>query len=146
MGMHTYIMYDVNDGLVDVVLEVTPTAEQQAERIKERRERKNERKMTKEKEYEIQEKYRPRYTGDACATCTSHALTKKPPQGRHAQGLDNGLAATAMHVNPCGTTRTYFTITKRSTLIQDLAGQVQKHRNMAGPNGIYVGFHVLGGR
>jgi hypothetical protein len=39
-----------------------------------------------------------------------------------------------------------FTYTKRSILIQDLAGLVQKHRNMAGPNGIYVVFHVLGGR
>ena len=70
MGMHTYIMYDVNDGLVDVVLEVTPTAEQQAERIKERRERQNERKMMKEKEYEIQKTYRPRSNGGAYATRT----------------------------------------------------------------------------
>ena len=64
------IAYDVNDGLVDVVLEVTPTAEQQTERIKERRERKNERKVMKEEEHEIQEKYRPRSNGGACTTCT----------------------------------------------------------------------------
>jgi hypothetical protein len=63
-------MYDVNDGLVDVVLEVTPTEEQQAERNREQKERKNERRMMKEKEHEIREKYRPRSTGDACDTCT----------------------------------------------------------------------------
>jgi hypothetical protein len=36
----------------------------------------------------------------------------------------------------------------RSTPTQDLAGQVQYYRNMnmAGPNGICVGFHVPGGR
>jgi hypothetical protein len=32
-------MYDVNDGLVDIILEVTPTEEQQAERNKEQKER-----------------------------------------------------------------------------------------------------------
>jgi hypothetical protein len=64
------VMCDVNDGLVGVVLEVTPTAEQQAERSKEQKERKNERKMIKEKEHEIRGKYRPRSAGDACDTCT----------------------------------------------------------------------------
>jgi hypothetical protein len=46
---------------------------------------------------------------------------------------------------PSWTNRNEVYTTKRSILIQDLAGQVQQHRNMAGPNGIYVGFHVLGG-
>jgi hypothetical protein len=59
---NAHSMYDMNDGLMDVVLEVTPTAEQQTEGLKERKERKNDRKMMKEKEYEIQEKYRPRST------------------------------------------------------------------------------------
>jgi hypothetical protein len=59
------------------------------------------------------------------------------------------LAATAT-ANLRGTYRNevcyYY---QRSTLIQDLAGQVHKHRYMAGPNGVYVvlgqyhlGFHT----
>ena len=36
---NAHIMYDVNDGLVDIILEVTPTEEQQAERNKEQKER-----------------------------------------------------------------------------------------------------------
>jgi hypothetical protein len=32
-------IYDINDGLVDIILEVTPTTEQQAEGLKEREDR-----------------------------------------------------------------------------------------------------------
>jgi hypothetical protein len=40
---NAHIMYGVNDGLVDVILEVTPTEEQQAERIEnKKRKRANE--------------------------------------------------------------------------------------------------------
>jgi hypothetical protein len=63
-------MCDINDGLVDVILEVTPTEEQQVERNREQKERKSERRMAKEKEHEIPEKYRPRYEGEACDTST----------------------------------------------------------------------------
>jgi hypothetical protein len=72
---------------------------------------------------------------------------KEKSEGRHAQSLVNRPAATAMPALH-GTNSTKFIITKRSTLIQNLARQVQQHRNMAGPNGIYVvfSFHVLGGR
>jgi hypothetical protein len=67
---NAHIMYDVNDGLVDIILEVTPTEEQQAERNKEQKDRKIERIMAKEKEHEIREKYRPRrHGGDAHHTC-----------------------------------------------------------------------------
>jgi hypothetical protein len=63
-------MYDINDGLVDVILEVTPTEEQQVERNREQKERKSGRRMVKEKEHEIREKYRPRYEGEAGDTIT----------------------------------------------------------------------------
>jgi hypothetical protein len=67
---NAHIMYDANDGLVDIILEVTPTEEQQAERNKEQKDRKIERIMAKEKEHEIREKYRPRrHGGDAHHTC-----------------------------------------------------------------------------
>jgi hypothetical protein len=50
-------MYDVDDGLVDVILEVTPTEEQQAERNREQKEGTEKRRMMKEKEHEIRGKY-----------------------------------------------------------------------------------------
>jgi hypothetical protein len=62
---NAHIMCDVNDGLVGVILEVTPTEEQQAERNREQKERTNERRVVKEKGHEIRGKYRPRSEGDA---------------------------------------------------------------------------------
>jgi VIT1/CCC1 family predicted Fe2+/Mn2+ transporter len=56
---NAHIRYDINDGLVDILLEVTPTEEEKAERIKEQKEQESKRRMAKEKEHEIQEKYRP---------------------------------------------------------------------------------------
>jgi hypothetical protein len=50
---NAHIIYDVNAGLVGVVLEVTPTEEQQAERNREHKERKSERRIRKEKEHDI---------------------------------------------------------------------------------------------
>jgi hypothetical protein len=58
-------MCDVNDGLVDVILEATPTEEQQAERNREQKGSTNERRVVKEKEHEIRGKYRPRSEGEA---------------------------------------------------------------------------------
>jgi hypothetical protein len=37
---NAHIRYDINDGLVDVILEVTPTEEQRAERVREQKEQK----------------------------------------------------------------------------------------------------------
>jgi VIT1/CCC1 family predicted Fe2+/Mn2+ transporter len=62
---NAHIRYDINDGLVDILLEVTPTEEQKADRIKEQKEQESKRRMSKEKEHEIQEKYRPREEGAA---------------------------------------------------------------------------------
>jgi hypothetical protein len=58
------------DGLVDVILQVTPTEEQRAERIREQKEQKGKRRMTKEKEHEIRQKYRSRHDGGSCDACT----------------------------------------------------------------------------
>ena len=52
--------YDINDGLVDVILEVVPTEEQKSERARVQKEKKDKRTLTKEEEQEIKEKYRPR--------------------------------------------------------------------------------------
>jgi hypothetical protein len=59
---NAHIRYDINDGLVDVILEVTPTEEQRAEGIREQKDQKGKRTMTmtEETEHEIKEKYRPR--------------------------------------------------------------------------------------
>jgi hypothetical protein len=46
---NAHIRYDINDGLVDIILEVTPTVEQKAARIKEQKEQESKRKMCKEK-------------------------------------------------------------------------------------------------
>jgi hypothetical protein len=62
---NTHIRYDINGGLVDVVLEVAPTEEQRAERAREQKEQKGKREMAKETEHEIKEKYRPRRDEDA---------------------------------------------------------------------------------
>ena len=62
---NAHIRYDINDGLVDVVLEVIPTEEQKAERTRKQNERKDQRKMSKEEEHEIKDKYRPRSEEDA---------------------------------------------------------------------------------
>jgi hypothetical protein len=59
---NAHIRYDINDGLVDVVLEVIPTEEQKAERARKQNERKDQRKMSKEEEHEIKEKYRVQTT------------------------------------------------------------------------------------
>jgi hypothetical protein len=46
---NAHIMCDVNDGLVDIIPEVTPTEDQQAERNNELKERKSERAMAKDR-------------------------------------------------------------------------------------------------
>jgi hypothetical protein len=62
---NAHIRYDINDGLVVVILEVIPTEEQKSERARVQKEKKDKRKMTKEEEHEIKEKYRPRSEEDA---------------------------------------------------------------------------------
>jgi VIT1/CCC1 family predicted Fe2+/Mn2+ transporter len=37
---NAHIRYDINDGLVDVILEVTPTEEQRAERVRDQKDQK----------------------------------------------------------------------------------------------------------
>jgi hypothetical protein len=54
------------------------------------------------------------------------------------------LAATAT-ANPRGIKGTKYTTTKRSTLILYLSRPGTIAQELAGPKGIYVGFHVLGG-
>jgi hypothetical protein len=63
-------MHDINDGLVDVILEVTPMEEQQMEGNREQKGSKSGRRIAKEKEHEIREKYRPRYEGESGDTTT----------------------------------------------------------------------------
>jgi hypothetical protein len=46
----------MNDGLVDVVLEVIPTEEQKPERTRNQKEKRDKRIMTKEEEHEIKDK------------------------------------------------------------------------------------------
>jgi hypothetical protein len=55
-GNAHHIRYDINDGLVDVILEVTPTEEQRAERARGQKDHKGKRRMTKEREHEIKNK------------------------------------------------------------------------------------------
>jgi hypothetical protein len=62
---NAHIRYDINDGLVDVVLEVIPTEEQKTERTRNQKEKRDKRNMTKEEEHKIKEKYRPRSDEDA---------------------------------------------------------------------------------
>jgi hypothetical protein len=62
---NAHIRYDINDGLVDVLLEVIPTEEQKTERARNQKEKRNKHNMTKEEEHEIKEKYRPRSDEDA---------------------------------------------------------------------------------
>ena len=62
---NAHIRYDINDGLVDVILEVIPTEEQKTERTRKQKEKKDQRNMSKEEEHEIKEKYRPRSDEDA---------------------------------------------------------------------------------
>jgi hypothetical protein len=62
---NAHIRYDINDGLVDVILEVVPTEEQNSERARVQKEKKDKRTLTKEEEQEIKEKYRPRSEEDA---------------------------------------------------------------------------------
>ena len=62
---NAHIRYDINDGLVDVILEVIPTEEQKAERARKQNGKKDQRNMSKEEEHEIKEKYRPRSDEDA---------------------------------------------------------------------------------
>jgi hypothetical protein len=56
---------------------------------------------------------------------------KEKSKGRHAQGLDNRTAATAMPA-PHDKNSMKHIITLRSILIQNLARQVHKHRNRQG--------------
>jgi hypothetical protein len=51
----------MDDGLIDIILEVVPTEEQRAEGVKTMEASQSRSMMTKEKEYEIKEKYRPRF-------------------------------------------------------------------------------------
>jgi hypothetical protein len=53
---NAHIRYDINDGLVDVILEIIPTEEQKTERAKKQKEKKDQRNMSKEEEHEIKEK------------------------------------------------------------------------------------------
>jgi hypothetical protein len=62
---NAHIRYDINDGLIDVILEVIPTEEQRTARARDQKEKKDKRNMTKEEEHEIKEKYRPRSDEDA---------------------------------------------------------------------------------
>jgi hypothetical protein len=62
---NAHIRYDINDGLIDVILEVIPTEEQGAERARDQTEKRGKRNMAKETEHEIKEKYRPRSDEDA---------------------------------------------------------------------------------
>jgi VIT1/CCC1 family predicted Fe2+/Mn2+ transporter len=62
---NAHIRYDINDGLIDVILEVIPTEEQKSERARNQKEKRDKRNMTKEEEHEIKEKYRPRSDEDA---------------------------------------------------------------------------------
>jgi hypothetical protein len=76
--------------------------------------------------------------------------TKNTPQRQHAQSQDKRNTRVLWtrcncHGQPSRTNRNEVYYYQRSTFIQDLAGLVQHHRNMAGPTGIYVFFHVLGG-
>ena len=52
---NAHTRYDINDGLVDVILEVIPTEEQIAERARDQKEQKGKRDMAKEAEHEIKE-------------------------------------------------------------------------------------------
>jgi hypothetical protein len=61
---NAHIRYNINGGLVDVILEVTPMEELRAERAREQKER-SKRGTAKETEHEIKEKYRPRRDEDA---------------------------------------------------------------------------------
>jgi VIT1/CCC1 family predicted Fe2+/Mn2+ transporter len=67
---NAHIRYGINDGLVDVILEVTPAEEQRAERNREQKDQKGKRRMAKETEHEIRGKYRARHDEDACDACT----------------------------------------------------------------------------
>jgi hypothetical protein len=62
---NAHIRYDINDGLVDVVLEVIPTEEPKTEGVRNQKEKRDKRNMTKEEEHEIKGKYRPRSDEDA---------------------------------------------------------------------------------
>jgi hypothetical protein len=139
-----HIKYDVNDGLVDVILEVTPTEEQKAERIKDQKEKKNEQYLKKKNT-----KYGRNIDQEKRTTHEAHALNTQQLRlaVRTARAKSRQqLAATAMRPALHGSNRKKSNYTIRGILIQDLAGPVQQHRNISGPNGIYVGFHVLGGR
>ena len=52
---NAHIRYAINDGLVDVVLEVIPTEEQKSERARNQKEKRDKRNTTKEEEHEIKE-------------------------------------------------------------------------------------------
>jgi VIT1/CCC1 family predicted Fe2+/Mn2+ transporter len=52
---NAHIRYDINDGLVDVILEVIPTEEQRTERARDQKEKKDKRNMTKQQHHEIKE-------------------------------------------------------------------------------------------
>ena len=73
---NAHIRYDINDGLVDVVLEVISTEEQKTERARKQKEKKDQRNMSKEEEHEIKKN-----TGhEAKKThkeCTHDNITKK---------------------------------------------------------------------
>jgi hypothetical protein len=61
---NAHIVYDMNDGLIDIILEKwyqQPTAEQRAERVKTMEGSQSRRTMTKEKNTKTKKKYRSRF-------------------------------------------------------------------------------------
>jgi hypothetical protein len=100
METHTYIVYDINDGLVDIILEVTPAMEQRAERAKAQEDRKTDHTMTKEKEHEIREKHRPRSEGSARETCLHITRPHTGTTARTARAKSRQQARCNCHANP----------------------------------------------
>jgi hypothetical protein len=79
---NAHIRYDIHDGLVDVILEVTPTEEQRAERVRERKEQKGKRGMAKETEPEE----RKNTDLDATKAHEMHARNTLPQRKRRKGG------------------------------------------------------------
>jgi hypothetical protein len=80
---HTSYIYDMNDGVIDIVLETDPTEAQRAGRPKERTDKQNERTTTEEKEYEIKEKYHPKAQQIRMKGMQSPTTTSQREDGTH---------------------------------------------------------------
>jgi hypothetical protein len=80
---NAHIMYDVNDGLVDVILEVTPTEEQQAERNRDQREKKE---RTKNRQKRKNMKYEKNIDQDMTETHVIHAHNTPSQRKRRNDG------------------------------------------------------------